>query len=90
MILRRYQKTLLKRSQPYCAYTRVYMRVDAILSLLTIFNIVIGNIGNVGRKALEGNDLCCCRNCCQCCRSATTGNKEVLPMGGWLATDRAG
>ena len=46
MILRRYQKTLLKRSQHYCAYTRVYMRIDAILSLLTMFNIEMSNISN--------------------------------------------
>ena len=46
MILRRYQKPLLKRSQPYCAYTRVYMRIDAILSLLTMFNIEMSNISN--------------------------------------------
>ena len=46
MILRRYQQPLLKRSQPYCAYTRVYVRVDAILSLLTIFYIEMSNTSN--------------------------------------------
>lgn len=52
MILRRYKKMLRKRSKPYCAYTRAYMRVDAILSLLTMFNIEMSNTSNKANSSL--------------------------------------
>ena len=43
---------LPKRSKPYCAYTRAYMRVDAIPSLLTMFNIEMSNTSNKAISSL--------------------------------------
>ena len=64
----------------FLAYICVYTHFASLFSLLTIFNIGIGNIGNNDRKALGNKDFRCFRLCCQCCRSETTGNKRLFPM----------
>lgn len=43
---------LPKRSKPYCAYTRAYMRVYATLSLLTMFNMEMSNTSNKANSSL--------------------------------------
>ena len=50
---------LPRHSQPYCAYAYVYIRVDAILSLFTIFNIEMGNSGNNEDFALRHKPFGC-------------------------------
>ena len=58
------------------AYIRVWACFHILFSLLTIFNIVIGNTGNSDKNMLAGNSFYCCRCCCQCRGWATTGNKK--------------
>ena len=64
-------------------YSRIHVRIYAFYVLFPLsitFNIVIGNIGNIYRKALGDKSFSCFRMSCRLEETATTGNIFLLPM----------